>query len=287
MSAMCRPACNIRNGFGFRQLGQRARPTACLSSLGLWCDLRLIERRGTRILLDFWNYRVPPAAFNAFLKSTLQAPNASKRNMLAGEPVDAEMDVADAEMATTPQAPDQSSSAKAASAPDLALSLFPELDAAQSDAVKDLSQDLSQDMLDWSEDEADAGSSKVGTTGPTTADIVPGSFKAKPKPVPVPRELTKKDVDDGNFLALMKVFYQRLFPWKKYFQWLSYGNGGESGFRNLGRILAILHPILLVVLSYTMVFVSTFDGRSSQDLLPSPRIQFYPLRRHLPAFPIF
>lgn len=179
--------------------------------------------------------------------------------------MDAEMEPADAQVDAGP--------AKEAPKGDLAASLFPELDAEDrapagaadlaDDAVKDLSQDLSRDMLDWSEDEAEPGRSN-GTGAPA---VGPGSFKPKPKPAQVPREIIKKDVDDGNFLALMKVFYGRLFPFKKYYQWLSYGNGAST---------------------VDAAFLLLMESKCSpQDVLSAPGVQFYAPRRYLYSIPVF
>ncbi len=38
----------------------------------------------------------------------------------------------------------------------------------------------------------------------------------------------QKDDAEGNFLAHLRVYYQRLFPFKEYYRWLSYGEGTSS-----------------------------------------------------------
>jgi hypothetical protein len=199
--------------------------------------------------------------------------------MLAGDPVHAEMEqVDDVEMKMDAAAPEATTNAPVGKDL-LAASLFPELDAPAGpshtvdDVIRDLSQDMSQDMLDWSDEEGQTSSFAIGTSGTSAPQsIAPGSFqpKPKPKPTPVPRELTKKDQDDGNFLALMKVFYQRLFPFKKYYQWLSYGNGESL--------------LWLAIESSKCSLIQLIS--SSQDLLFEPRVQFHALRGHLLAVPV-
>ncbi len=37
--------------------------------------------------------------------------------------------------------------------------------------------------------------------------------------------LRSMDLDEGDHSQLLRVYYARLFPFKRFYRWLSYGNG--------------------------------------------------------------
>ncbi len=46
------------------------------------------------------------------------------------------------------------------------------------------------------------------------------------------RDVHKSDVDESEFPHLLAQYYSRLFPYSRFFKWLSYGAGDKSVFQN-------------------------------------------------------
>ena len=43
------------------------------------------------------------------------------------------------------------------------------------------------------------------------------------------------DYDRSELPELLRIYYSKLFPYDKYFEWLQYGEGGREGGRGRGR----------------------------------------------------
>lgn len=51
-------------------------------------------------------------------------------------------------------------------------------------------------------------------------------------PATTHRDVHKSDVDPSEFPMLLKQYYDRLFPYSKFYKWLSYGNTQKDYFSN-------------------------------------------------------
>jgi hypothetical protein len=100
----------------------------------------------------------------------------------------------------------------------------------QSEAMEPIKRKL---VVEDSDSETDAKKQEMDVVVETGVKIQPGillesKVKAEPRSVALVKSegINAKISDqDWNFIDQLKIYYQRLFPFKEFYHWLSYGNG--------------------------------------------------------------